>query len=370
MYHRTIMAITVALTAVLAATPALARTEALLVGLPDSGGSLAGLGSSLKAGFGIEDVEISLPRGPHDIATRVREFLGSDAKPGVTRLLWVADDNIQAICPGFDEPSIRPTVRTLVIAPTCIKLLIQPPTTYERLGGENSDDHNRNDQSGPEVAFISAAASSPGDQTERLAKPSGSLAQTFACSHSGRITLDFSPSIASWGVDTAACRPPAQVAAASRLSPAPASPTAATTATNNASDPPPPPKPAATRDVSFRLSLPIKGRLVSGFGSDAGGKPNKGEDIEAASGTAVRAAQAGEVVYVGELQGFGQVIAIKHDNDWATVYAHTEHPRVVQGQKVQQGQDLADLDPAGKLHFELRHKGKPVDPQSLMATAS
>jgi murein DD-endopeptidase MepM/ murein hydrolase activator NlpD len=46
----------------------------------------------------------------------------------------------------------------------------------------------------------------------------------------------------------------------------------------------------------------------------------------------------------------------------------TAHPRVTQGQKVTKGQDLADVDPsANKLHFELRRKGKPMDPEPMIA---
>lgn len=371
MYKRTMTVITLGLTAALGALPAQAKTEALLIGTSRTADALVELGNTLKTAYGVDEVQVATAGAAHEVAERVRGFLATPGKPGELRLIWVEGGS--DACPGFDEAPVRPQARTLVVAPTCLKLLVQAPTTYERLGAEGQDDRSSVDPRTPALAFISLNEVKTRKPIEVLAKATGPLAQALACSLPEQTSLDFSPSVSSWGVNRAGCQMKPQMAAAPPPSPPPAvvpEPEKAPVpeAKREAAAPTPAPAPVA-QGSEFRLAAPVKGRVVSAFGSQDGGKPNKGIDLEVPAGTTAKSAEAGEVVYVGDLPGYGKVVAIKHDNDWATVYARTVNPRVAQGQKVAKGQDLADIDPAAnRLHFEVRRKGKPMDPEPLLTS--
>lgn len=92
----------------------------------------------------------------------------------------------------------------------------------------------------------------------------------------------------------------------------------------------------------------------------------QGVYVAAARGTPVRAAAAGEVAYAGDgLRGYGNMLLIRHDANFLTVYAHNERLLVKQGTRVKQGQEIATMGSTGtnavQLYFELRYNGKPVD---------
>lgn len=110
---------------------------------------------------------------------------------------------------------------------------------------------------------------------------------------------------------------------------------------------------------------PAQGKLLAGFGDAAGG--GKGIDIAGNPGDPVRAVGEGKVVYVGSgLRGYGQMVIIKHENNYLTAYAHNRKLLVTEGQNVTQGQKIAEMGDSDtdrvKLHFEVRKQGKPVDP--------
>ena len=116
-------------------------------------------------------------------------------------------------------------------------------------------------------------------------------------------------------------------------------------------------------NVSWRW--PASGRIIQGFSSTDGG--NKGIDIGGSRGQAVNAAAAGTVVYAGNaLRGYGNLIIIKHNDDYLSAYAHNESILVKEQQQVKSGQQIAKMGSSGtngvKLHFEIRYKGKSVDP--------
>jgi lipoprotein YgeR len=90
---------------------------------------------------------------------------------------------------------------------------------------------------------------------------------------------------------------------------------------------------------------------------------NKGIDI-AARGTPVYASGAGKVVYVGnQLRGYGNLIMIKHGEDYITAYAHNDTMLVNNGQNVKAGQKIATMGSTGtdsvKLHFQIRYRRRP-----------
>lgn len=114
---------------------------------------------------------------------------------------------------------------------------------------------------------------------------------------------------------------------------------------------------------------PVKGPVISGFSLSETG--NKGIDIGGSRGQAVQAAAAGKVVYAGNaLRGYGNLIIIKHNDDYLSAYAHNEVLRVKEQDSVQGGQHIADMGSSDaddvRLHFEIRHQGKSVDPRKYL----
>ena len=117
---------------------------------------------------------------------------------------------------------------------------------------------------------------------------------------------------------------------------------------------------------------PLRGAVVSGFGMGELGRRNDGINIAAPAGSAVRAAAPGEVVYRGsELDGFGNLLLIKHEGGYVSAYAHNDAMLVRKGDRVRQGQVIAKVGQTGdvtspQLHFEIRRELKAVDPTSLL----
>ena len=94
---------------------------------------------------------------------------------------------------------------------------------------------------------------------------------------------------------------------------------------------------------------------------------NKGLDFSGRLGTPILAAADGKVVYTGAaLRGFGKLIIIKHNDAFLTAYAHNDNILVKEQQWVKANQKIATMGSSGtnkvKLHFEVRYKGKSIDP--------
>ena len=121
-----------------------------------------------------------------------------------------------------------------------------------------------------------------------------------------------------------------------------------------------------------RFLWPVRGRLLSDYGTGEGGTRNDGINIAAPAGTTVLAADAGTVAYAGnELRGYGNLVLIKHANGWMTAYAHNSALLVKRGQKVRRGQPIARIGATGavsrpQLHFEVRHGAKALDPTDYL----
>ncbi len=110
---------------------------------------------------------------------------------------------------------------------------------------------------------------------------------------------------------------------------------------------------------------PARGKLIRRFDARGGGK--KGINIAGKPGTPVRAAAAGKVVYAGSgLSGYGRLIIIKHNKDFLSAYAHNRKLIAREGQWVRKGELIARMGSSAtdrtELHFEIRKKGRPVDP--------
>lgn len=125
------------------------------------------------------------------------------------------------------------------------------------------------------------------------------------------------------------------------------------------------PKPTGFPKTVKKWVWPAYGRTVGQFSLSEVG--NKGIDISSKRGTAVKAAASGKVVYTGKaLRGYGNLIIIKHTESFLSAYAHNEVLLVREQQWVTAGQQIARMGSndtgSVQLHFEIRHKGKSVDP--------
>lgn len=143
-------------------------------------------------------------------------------------------------------------------------------------------------------------------------------------------------------------------------------PSASSTASRPASTPQPAPAPAKS-PVAWRW--PADGQVINRFA--AGDPTRQGVGIAGSGGQPVRAAGDGVVVYSGSgLVGYGELIIVKHDEEWLSAYGHNRARLVNEGERVRAGQQIAEMGRSGAardmLHFEIRHNGRPVDPLSYL----
>lgn len=133
-------------------------------------------------------------------------------------------------------------------------------------------------------------------------------------------------------------------------------------------------KKAATRYAGgLYWRWPAQGIVVKGY-SPKGNASNKGIDIAGRRGQSVMAAADGKVVYRGSgLRGYGRLIIIKHNAAYLSAYAHNDKLLVKEGQVVKAGQKIAEMGNSDarriQLHFEIRKKGKPVNPLRYLPKA-
>jgi lipoprotein NlpD len=124
----------------------------------------------------------------------------------------------------------------------------------------------------------------------------------------------------------------------------------------------------AIADSDIQWQWPVAGKVSAGFDPQL----NKGLNITGAAGQTISAAGAGKVIYSGmDVRGYGKLIIVKHNSNLLSVYAHQGNSLVKEGSFVTQGEKLATLPAASNnkppmLHFEIRQKGKPVDPVSYL----
>ncbi len=121
----------------------------------------------------------------------------------------------------------------------------------------------------------------------------------------------------------------------------------------------------ASDDVDWMW--PASGKLIAPF-AEAG---SKGLDIAGKAGDPVLAAASGVVSYAGAgLRGYGNLVVLRHNATYLSVYAHNSKILVKEKQSVTKGQKIAEIgstdSDSPRLHFEIRHQGKPADPQKFL----
>ena len=109
---------------------------------------------------------------------------------------------------------------------------------------------------------------------------------------------------------------------------------------------------------------PVSGDVKNSFSPSLG---QKGINIAARKGSKVRASRYGVVAYAGNgLENYGNLIIIKHKDNYLTAYGNNSRNLVREGQVVQAGQIIAEIGVVNRryygLHFEIRKNGKPVNP--------
>jgi murein DD-endopeptidase MepM/ murein hydrolase activator NlpD len=112
---------------------------------------------------------------------------------------------------------------------------------------------------------------------------------------------------------------------------------------------------------------PVQGRLSDLF-EGAEEKRHQGVDIPSPLGTPIKAASSGKVIYSGNtIRGYGNLIILRHPEDYVTVYAHNQVNLVEEGGWVERGQVIGKVGNTGRatgahLHFEIRKNNRAVDP--------
>ncbi len=127
--------------------------------------------------------------------------------------------------------------------------------------------------------------------------------------------------------------------------------------------------PAKRDQTPIRWRWPVNGPVVRRF--DLTPPANKGIDIAGSLGSPVRAAAGGVVVYTGQgIIGYDNLIIVKHDQNYLSAYAHNQTLLVREKDRVTAGQIIARMgrDDTGRtvVHFEIRYRGRPIDPLKLL----
>lgn len=114
----------------------------------------------------------------------------------------------------------------------------------------------------------------------------------------------------------------------------------------------------------LRWQRPIKGKIIEAYNPR---DLRKGVEIQAVSGASVRPAARGVVVYAGDgLRDYGKLVIIKHTDYLLSAYGHNQKLLVKEGQVVDGSKIISKLGSSGRLYFEIRKDGKPINPMTYI----
>jgi murein DD-endopeptidase MepM/ murein hydrolase activator NlpD len=128
-------------------------------------------------------------------------------------------------------------------------------------------------------------------------------------------------------------------------------------------------------DAIPNFHWPVRGQVIAGFGPRPDGERNDGIDIAVPENTPIKAADDGVVVYSGnELKSFGNLVLVRHANNYVTAYAHAKELRVKVGDQIKGGDLIGMSGQTGnvntpQIHFEIRKGSTPIDPIQLLQGA-
>ncbi len=124
--------------------------------------------------------------------------------------------------------------------------------------------------------------------------------------------------------------------------------------------------------VTQKFAWPARGKFISSFGDMKDGVANDGVNIALPEGSEVKAAADGTVIYSGNgLEGYGNLVIIKHEGGYYTSYGHNGKIIAAKGEKITKGQVIAQSGASGgvktpQLHFSIRKGKEPQDPLPLL----
>jgi septal ring factor EnvC (AmiA/AmiB activator) len=126
------------------------------------------------------------------------------------------------------------------------------------------------------------------------------------------------------------------------------------------------------------LPLPVKGKIVAPYGKNVIGRLNletfrNGIDIQTDRGEPVQSVYSGRILYSEWYKGFGNLVIIDHGDHYYSVYGHLEERFKLRGEKVETRETIGTAGDTGsmtgtRLYFEIRHRGKPMDPTEWIKT--
>ena len=259
-------------------------------------------------------------------------------------------------CPASAcAPVAKPPVESAASSQSLQYYTVQPGDTLSKIARKHDQSVRKisewNNISNPNVISV-------GQRLAVSAPVAGTVVSTSSASASGNTvvvqpvstTPSTSPAASTNVTATALAPLPPATASAPAAVAAPATPPATSTT-------------AAAAVSSQGFIWPASGQLINGFNETT----NKGYGIAGNAGDPVLAAQSGQVVYAGSgLRGYGNLLIIKHNDEYLTAYAHNRALLVKEGDQVSRGQRIAEMGNTDtdrvKLHFEVRRQGKPVNP--------
>lgn len=117
------------------------------------------------------------------------------------------------------------------------------------------------------------------------------------------------------------------------------------------------------------MPYPVPGKFVRSYGAKIGNSrmTTNGVNIKTKPSTNVQAIYDGEVIFANVLKGFGNLIIIDHGNNYMSLYGNNDVLRRREGEEIAAGDVIAQTGSnteQGNFYFEIRHKGKPINPKS------